>query len=312
MANWYVTPNGAGAKTGVDWNNAAQGTGGTTLRTFFNANVAAADTMYMLSGTYATSFFDPNTPAGTAQGGPKPHIMGVSDEALTPAVGDARPLVVAQYGWYLPNTVDVSNLRFTSNQAQMFTAGAYSTITNVKCTSGNMAEEYCMYGSGNVLFFNCEASIANGWCFVNGAFIGCFAHDCKYGFRQAGIIVNCVVKNCSNYGFNMGYAGIVANNTFYNCVYGLYGLISIWTVVNNIFHSCTHAIYGQSLQGRTNTQFKGNIFYNNGSNVTNGPFVVLDSTNQVNVDPKLVDPVNNDFSLQADSPAKNTGWGYEL
>src|SRR5690348_15603979 len=57
-ANWYVRPNGAGAKTGADWNNAWD-SGGVAW-----SSTSGGDTVWMAGGNYTTSMHP--TKSGTS------------------------------------------------------------------------------------------------------------------------------------------------------------------------------------------------------------------------------------------------------
>jgi hypothetical protein len=73
-----------------------------------------------------------------------------------------------------------------------------------------------------------------------------------------------------------------------------------WVIKNNAFVGLTNAIYGNPI----NYIINSNLFYNNQNNGTTG-------TNPIIADPKFVNPSNNDFHLQSNSPAidKAIDWG---
>lgn len=143
-----------------------------------------------------------------------------------------------------------------------------------------------------------------------------------YSHGAAMIITNNVFYNVLN-GWHIqtavGFGGTIANNTFYgpDPYPGTVGQIMLWDpntnviIRNNIFYNPTSiavTTYALSITGSCSVDH--NIVYNAGGSV--GIFASLpagcsETSEKVNVDPKMVNPGGHDFHLAAGSPAIDAG-----
>lgn len=310
--DYYMTPGGAGTKTGLTPGNAwdeaefeqwAEGSAAP------NPPVAVAgDKCYVGPGTYTFSSSVAAGQDGTAASSIS--VIGVTDlsnPTTTEAFGDSRPLFNLGAGIYqLYNDYwNIRNLRFSGNHATLYMLrlDLYSQATN--CYAINAGAGAAFYSALQYTRWDrCEGVSAGGTAFVCASYaqkwVDCYAHDSVNGFSglaDYSACIRCIADTCSGTGF-----ASVANadgqqfieNTAYNCGTAFTGL-STGTgnlYLRNIIDSCTASAVWDAASGTD--RWDWNNWYNSGApvNVTKGP-------NALAVDPKFVDAAGGDFRIRA-------------
>lgn len=336
MASWgfgaaatmYVTPAGAGDKSGSAWANAM---GLAEWQTDVQSNAEEGDIYYVKGGTYTltgnwstarTATFNLSTIQVI---GVKATTTAEPPTVTDYAYNDDRPLIAAStytFDWVSPAKGWVfKNLRVTTAASYGFRVYQYTRIENCKSTNTAATASYnAFYASSVSNFIDCEGICTNGAAFqVNiGSHInGCYAHDSKWGYwigTQYPIFTNNIADTCSQYGIHLpvdvasvsfGHA-LFANNTIYNCGTGFNGNGGYYMqVYNNIISGCTVGVaWGDVTASRASVYFDYNCLNNTTDvtgNITVGSHVLL-ATN-----PLLEDPANGDFSLLPASLCNNNG-----
>ncbi len=134
----------------------------------------------------------------------------------------------------------------------------------------------------------------------------CYIHDSIGGVARfssgakGSVFDNCIFDTLTGVAMSMYYANKVMNCTFYNCLTGVLCSSFYSSVTNSIFHSCTTAI-----NTTKDNLSDNNYFYNNTADFVGG--VIAGPFDALATDPKLVDPANQDFTLDAGSPCFDTG-----
>ena len=183
--------------------------------------------------------------------------------------------------------------------------GTKTTLT--QCTLVGVSDSAVDMGAGGVTPRPAGAFFS-GCHFIGGnegvrcennqtnVFIGCI-----FDGNTRGIYLDNSDKNESVY---------VINCTFYNCTNGIQADASNndsgLQVVGCIFDSCTS--YALNLTG-VNAQVRNNVFHNMGVGITDVDINNMAAySGNVTTDPGLVDPANDDFTLDGTGSANELGW----
>ena len=306
-ATMYVTPAGAGDKSGSDWDNAM---GEAEFLADWRDNSEAGDTYYIYSGTYTPGANYSVTRNGTAASPIR--LIGVSDQGDPPteATGDDRPLFDTETYQFYPggNYVLIKNWRCQgtgSNYSSSFFVTPGSVAVNVKShntsdTAGKIAIK--QYGdSSRGFIIGCEAISDNGIGIsfqTYGVAYGCYVHDCDQAGMQmetgsaAEAYFN-IVDTCTT-GMTLvtQHLNIVIGNTIYNCTTGISGAAAYTSVfLNNIIDSCTTGASWDSEVAANHWD------YNNWKNNTDDTSNVIKGPHASALDPQFTDAENGDFSI---------------
>jgi len=319
MATYRVTPAGAGDKGGSTWANAMDYA---AWETKVEGDVAAGDIFYVRpeqdgGGFTLTSDFTPAV-SGTITAPIK--VIGVKKETTNEnpvfsdwAYGDDRPLITGgAYGFGRGLTADYwhyYNLRVTGTLEPVLYIYRYGVVFNCKAHNiNNSSPRYTFrYDNGSKILL-CEfiSNLSGAISGYEGDIAYCYIHDSASGIGSLSDrvnITNCIIANCSNLGIDINTRSNVRvkNCTIYNCGTGISGTTGGYgTFINNIISNCTT---GANWTTATPSNFWAhNCFYNTTNR--NGVDAGL---NDIEADPKLHDPSNDDFTLNSDSPCLDAG-----
>jgi hypothetical protein len=128
-----------------------------------------------------------------------------------------------------------------------------------------------------------------------------------YSATEGNIFVNNIIHG--GYGMNIQYATVgvkVYNNTFYNLGGGIEAMNwmnpTFLEIKNNIFTNTT----GAAISLFYDASNDNNLFFNNESDYASSLGIGV-GTHDVHANPLFVDPANNNYTLQTNSPAINAG-----
>lgn len=331
MADYYVTPAGAGSKDGSSWSNAF---GEPEFEASLEASAAAGDIYWIMEGTYTLdSAYDSSARDGTAAApislvGVKsgttatpPTIADLSDANLGGGTDD-RPLIDAGANAVLfGDYYKFICLRFTTTAANGIQCGTYGRFYNCKSVgSSATANRYCFYTGTDALFVHCEASglIGTGVdCYAfglssRGMLVYCYAHDCKRVINTLATsgyyAVFSIFEDVSEYAISGAGSTLFAINvTFHDCAVAVNQSTATIVAINNLLDGCTTSGFNQG------TQADHSFYLNNHGNDTRNTdmWVNIATTlphgdfNNTTGDP-LFDGDGN-LSLQAGSPCIGAG-----
>ena len=223
--------------------------------------------------------------------------------------GADRPAI--DCGEYILNFCDNNLVRrfiFTGTAADVVTIGGGGLVVYCKSTNTSGTNNHHAISSGSsasARILMCEVISTNGYGIYgtgSSAFVVmCYAHDSAYGIRCGGGIIGCIADTCATAGIVTGTC--ILNNTIYNCGVGLSMLNATYAqILNNIIHTCTTGLTASQASPLYIVDY--NCWYNNTDNTDSNTTI---GAHAVEADPKLNDPDNGDFSLQAGSPCFGTG-----
>jgi hypothetical protein len=318
MANFYLTPTGAGALDGSDWDNAFSMA---EFTTWINTLVNAGDICYIYSGTYTVSTIINTTRVGSFSA--MIRLLGVQDQGtLAEATGDNRPLFncTSTTYVYLASYTYVRGLRVYKPSQRIYAlkSGAYNTLINVR----SEAVAYCpFYAQAYCKVIDCEAICTGAGLagMVLGAFaeaIHCVAEaqDTRAYYIDAGnvTLIGCISRSSSSgVGF---YVRVSGDHLFYGCTLDGHNIgfdveqaKERLLIINTTISNCTTGINVKS--GASDLiRIIHNNFYNNTTDVVNA---TLDSDHTA-LDPDFVDKANYDYRLKTTSGLRNIGKNLRL
>ncbi len=302
-ATMYVTPAGAGDKSGSTWAN-AMGTG--EWETDLLAGAEAGDIYYVLSGTYTlTQAMDFSARVGTTAN--PIQIIGVDNEASPVTTADwaystDRPLIAAAANAFRAgNYTNFKNFRMTTTDANGFhmNRGHHYNLASLNESTTDDRYAFNLGSEASGIGFDAESQDANngrGIAASTGVLImASYIHDCAgigVAVMNAGVrVINSVVDTCG-VGISCGTREYLSaiNSTIYNCTTGISGNTASGTFLNNIIDACTTGASWTTENAFSIWDY--NCWDNTGdvTNVTKGPHAVTG-------DPGLNDPANGDFSI---------------
>ena len=280
-ATMYVTPAGAGAKTGATW---AAAMGEAEFEADLEAGAEAGDIYYVAGGNYTLdSAYDASARDGTAIG--PISIIGVkTGTSAEPPVwadwadgnmaggADERPIFIcAANAVAFGDYYKLFNISFTTTVSSNVGSGTGNVLFNCKSTQQSPTANRYAFNLGNdtsAIF--CEACGLVGTGVVGQLFrmgtstcVFCWAHDGQTGFYLNAVrarVLFCVMEDLSVTGINCVAASgfTILNNTIHDCVVGITGNAATLTIiVNNLLEGCTTdgIIFS--------TQTDGNFFWKN-------------------------------------------------
>lgn len=230
-----------------------------------------------------------------------------------PTTADQPVFNMGAYIFTRSNQMDVYNIDLTgTGTSVMFGSTSTNDGTAFNCravnTSGS-ANRNAFYGGNTATptytMIGCQAKSDNGNAYGmarGNTFKCCMAYDSVNGW-EAGAnnsvdLTGCVAKNCTN--------GVKSTRSINNCV--IYGC-SVGVASGASVRIFSSIIAGNTTGFSTASTFS-NLFYKNiwdndtdFNNAVAGDFDII-------ADPLLTDPDNYDFTLQAGSPALDTGFDY--
>ena len=303
MATYYMTPGGAGLRTGLTPENAW---GYAEFLAWEAATCLPGDILYIGPGTYVGTANTGGARDGTAAD--RISVIGVGDlnyPENTP-VGDDRPLLgLGAFRLHLDAYWNVFNLRMTGTTAlDLCQIGSRSRVCNLDVDQA---------GAG-------RAAHLNGWysSFEDCRFrsVGGIALD----IASYGLIDRCILWD-SPVGF---YTGGDATSLFNNLIYGCTTAIELAAtaqydyIVGNTLYDGTTGILGAAgnaenlilrniISGFTTgaswaaaaptNKWDYNVWWNNGTDVVN----VTKGRHALAVDPQFVDPTTFDFRVRKEA-----------
>lgn len=188
--------------------------------------------------------------------------------------------------------------------------GVFLTARNCKITRSGYSGAYGIQMGDYGLMLQCEVISTAGmairlsnaqdiliqWSYIHDSANG-------LGFSGAGstgiTVDSCIFDTCTATAIQLYTTGRVTNCTIYNCGTGINPISNHSVIVNCIVHTCTTGINAPEM-----TYDDHNVVYNCGTPRTGG---VVAGPNSLTSNPLLADPANQDFTLDATSPAFNTG-----
>lgn len=305
-ATMYVTVEGAGGKTGVNWDDAF---GFAEFETDFEANAEAGDVYYIKEGTYTLTNAVSTALDGTDE---LPiSLIGVvtATTAMPPtlsdyAYGDNRPLFAVAANSFVTDDMWIwKNLRFTVTGLNSVRCDTRCIIENVKSeqTSTVASRDALYVASSGTKIIGGEFISRNGTgvSFATGTgntVHGSYFHNSRVGL---GFSTNSTLPIITDNIFSdMWVAAITTNtvnqgshitgNTFYNTVIGVSeantgpGTV----IIGNIFNKYTTGISFGSAQGAALLDY--NNYDTAGTDVTNA----TKGLNDIELDPKFTNVVN--------------------
>jgi parallel beta-helix repeat protein len=311
MADFFTVPGGAGSGDGSSFANGFDWAGVVSVDDWITNQADPGDVLYALAGTYNAA-----TQVTTARDGliTNPiRIIGVADQALTPAVHGALPFFdfgANNRGMVLDNYWEVRNVRFDSAE-NTYTLRMDNGGLIVNCESMNT-------GTGNAFRLNASGGrvvncIAEADPAANAIHIqstGSTVYGCQINGGSIGIrlissnnsIVGNIIRDCG-----VGISGLTSDNiqVFLNTINGCtFGILSTdgqqWVVHDNILSNNGTPAQWSAGEQLTN-QWDRNTWFNSAapSNVTKGP-------DAINADPQFVDAAGFDFRVRAET-SRNLG-----
>ena len=225
-----VTVAGAGDKSGSSWANAM---GWAEFETDYEGSAESGDMYYVMSGTYTLTSHLSTAIDGTSTD--MIQVIGVSDEALTEAVGADRPFFDGGASYYVraDNWWRFRNVRVEGEQAYVLRADTGAQFINCKAdnSSGTADRDAIRPEGANCIVIKCEA--------ISDAGVGIFmfsrygivrqnhAHDCKTGIRiiERNAVEENIIETCTTYGLFIDTSTLdfnyIVNNTIWTCATGI-------------------------------------------------------------------------------------------
>ena len=195
-----------------------------------------------------------------------------------------------------------------SPAADLITGGTANAFINCKIAQTAASTRTALYATADSasIALGCEVICTNGYAINSiNLCVNCNAHDSVHGYwmNNPMICVNCVADTCTTAGFKAagtGYFNNCINCAAYNCGTQFDGATNggYFNVINCIGKTCTASMTGTV----TYRQILANSVLDRASTNVNMLF------NNTTADPLMTDPANQDFTLQASSPALNAGW----
>jgi hypothetical protein len=303
MATYYMKASGAGSKDGSDWDNAWSESEYTS---YIQNDLNAGDIIYVLSGSYTMGNTFEISLDATADN--PLQVIGVSDEALTEAEGDDRPLWA--FGTVQHNAtcdyLHYRNLRIQFTDTDLFKLGSYARFENIKFEGNTQVGAYS-------IVTNCEftdSTDTTGGSLITGSdciIRGCYFHDMPKGIDMESTAVltidfnifDTISGDAITCGFMGGNNCRISNNTFYNCGKGIdftgHTTVANVFILNNNFSDCT---IGLDLHtDASNNYLDYNNWYNNSTDLNNEN----KGSNATAYNPQFTNASGGNFSLQSGS-----------
>ena len=290
MPNFFTTPTGAGAGTGVDFANAFNWT---QLDDWITNTANAGDILYALAGTYNASAQVTTSRNGLVTNPIK--IIGVADQALTPAVHGALPFFdfgANNRSMVLNNYWQVHNIRFDSAEnSYSLRLDIGGLISNCEALNTGTGSAFSLTATnGRIVNSIAESTLAAA---IDIGGIGCAAYGNQVNGGLVGIdfalggnvAVANLIRDCT-----IGIQGQTGNdihlflNTIYNCVTGILSTDGQrWSIIDNILAGCTNPAVWIGIEQKSN-YWNRNVWFNSATplRVTKGP-------DAINADPQFVD-----------------------
>lgn len=318
MANFYLTPTGAGAMDGSDWDNAFSMS---EFTTWINSAANPGDTCYIYSGTYTVSTIINTARHGTFSA--MVRLLGVQDQGtLAEAFGDNRPLFecTSTTYIYLGSYYYTRGIRIykPSQGVYAIRPGGYNTVINVRSEASFYSP---MYALGNSILIDVEIVMtgATQTGLVLGAY--CQAYNCvaeaqggrAYHIDAGGcFLVGCVAKTTSSgTGF---YIRVAGDFMLYNCTLDGHSIgvdieqaSSRLSFINCTVSNCTTGFNVKSGSTDLMRLYYSN-FYNNTTDVAN----VTKDSGCVAYNPDFENSSNYDYRLKTSSALRNIGKNLNL
>jgi hypothetical protein len=290
----------------------------TLMSTFFSGNSKGNyDKCHVKSGTYTGVW---GTSLNNAFGRTYMRLEGYNTTRGDAPTGTNRPLLdLANSGSWFTLSASYqkwSNLRINStysggSNTMINFSSLAPVVRNCKFTRSGFTGCYGVTFTGDLyVAIQCEFVATSGIAVrasggEEGIIQWSYFHDSTDGFEYSGssthgnVIDSCIFDTCTGVATEMYFGSNVSNCTIYNCGTGIkfnsYGC----SAYNNILHTCTTGINSQQSNDADH-----NILYNCTTPRTGG---IEAGPNSLTSDPKLSDPANQDFTLDALSPAFNAG-----
>jgi len=307
----YVTPAGAGTKSGADWANAM---GLAEFETDFEGAAEPGDVYYLYSGTYTLTndCGDVATKPGTKA---LPiWVIGCSDQNTPPteATGAARPLIAVGSYSFGKGTYGIhKNLRLSGAGNQLCISWDKNTWINCDFENNTIgSSKFAGYGRYGSRFVDCVATCPNGYAFgsgyVHAHYYWCYAHDSTTGFEDPGAMFDCIADTCTTGVLMWRDEAHVVNCVFYNGTTGMTGGAGAGTFMNCVIESFTTGASWSSEQ-------KSNLFdYNNWHGNTVDVSNVTKGASATAADPGFQDAPGGDFRPAPGSSCLDAGFGIRL
>lgn len=284
--------------------------------TFFNStNKGTYNKVHIAAGTYSGSFGSSALTVtalylqwigynATREDGP----VGTNRPFIDFGSAGARISWTSSFGSILNCRVDMTYA--SSALIAVTMSGTAPTVVNCKITrsgfTGATAIQLATYG----VLLQCEVVCTSGTAVKGNQATSmvvkfCYIHDSTNGFTYVGSgttglnIDSCIFDTCSTTGILVYHSTTISNCTVYNCGTGIQSALDYAKIINSIVHTCTTGINAPE---KSYEDF--NIIYNCGTPRTGG---IPTGPNSLTSNPLLADPANQDFTLDAGSPAFNTG-----
>lgn len=283
--------------------------------TFFSAtNKGTYNTCHIKAGTYTGFGTAANTMARTYM-----RFRGFNTARGDDPTGTNRPLLDtgdnASYIYWSGAYGRMEHVRIDSTYSSGTTNSFYASgmpfvMRGCKVTRSGYANAFAArFGGDWAKMLQSEFICTNGTALQSAGGEGmiasyCYIHDSKDGctYSSSGStgmkIFNCIFDTCTGYAIMTHYGSAVVNTTIYDCGTGILFNSSHNMIINTIIHTCA-----TGLNANQETFDDNNCVYNCGTPRTGG---VEAGPNSITSDPLLVDPANQDFTLDATSPAFNT------
>lgn len=289
MADYYVTPAGAGAKDGAAW---ASAFGEAEFETEIEGGADAGDIYYIAGGdytldsAYATATQDgtgtaPITWVGVKTGttNEPPIITDWAMGKINGAADDRPVFICAANAITFGDCYKIMNITFTGTSATMITTATDTTFFNCKIVQqSSTANRVGISGATAPLYVMCEfcglvgtGVVGRGFSYSSACnFYFCWFHDLNTGIYaptsgQNARVIFCVFEDCTLYGaYGTAMRWQILNCTFNDCGAAIYTTSTVMLVMNNILEGCTAS--GIS----SDSQDDGGIYWNNhGDNARN-------------------------------------------
>jgi len=320
MADYVVTPAGAGAKDGSSW-AAAMGLAEfeTSVEGGGGQAVAVGDNYY-LNGSFTLTSDFLVTFDGT-QAAPV-SVIGVMTQSDPPVAADwadadnrqaitAGSILLDFDNYWHFHGLDITGTGSSGSHIIRADQGALFCNCKVENTAAAVTEASLYLGGQGGRAINCEVISQTGrgvYAVGRGCTVlGCYIHDCGRGIYQGSdhqaFMFN-LIEGCSVAGIdsNSRVRTRMVNNTIYNNAIGIWGTTAGESVIwNNILDSNT--VGAQWTTEQLSNWLDWNLWNNTGdvTQATKGP-------NAVNSDPLFANAAGGDFSLLSGSPARGVGF----